>query len=196
TQAQAQIAVGHPRDAVTLLERILLVLREDFCPLDTMECLAHCAVACELLGDRDRALDKLEEALRMAEPYRYVRVIADRGAVMLRLLSQLHKESARLEGLSGRYLHTVLEATKSYALLRPALYSRVLPQETGSCPSLTPMEIQILHLLEEGKSNREIGDILEIKVPTVKFHLANLFEKLGVPNRTTAIKVAKDLHLL
>ncbi|MEG1774708.1 MAG: hypothetical protein RR320_07630, partial [Oscillospiraceae bacterium] len=119
TKAQALIALGRVRDAVTLLERILLMLRENFCPLDTIECLAHCAVACELLGDRERALDKLEEALRLAEPYRYIRVIADRGPVMLRLLSQLHKESMRLEQLSDRYLHTLLEATKGYALLRP-----------------------------------------------------------------------------
>ncbi|MEG1569491.1 MAG: hypothetical protein RR349_08045, partial [Oscillospiraceae bacterium] len=117
--------------------------------LDTIECLAHCAVACELLNDRERALDKLKEALQIAEPYKYIRVIADRGAVMLRLLSQACKESAFTEDISEKYLHKVLETTQSYAMLRPALYTRVEKSEQ-SC-ELTAMEIQILHLLMEGK---------------------------------------------
>ncbi|MEG1971844.1 MAG: LuxR C-terminal-related transcriptional regulator [Oscillospiraceae bacterium] len=196
TKAKALIAMGHHRDAVTLLERILLILREDFCPLDTIECLADCAVACELLNDRNRALDKLEEALCMAEPYHYVRVIADCGSVMLRLLSQLHKEDMRLEKISHRYLRTVTDAAHAYSILHPTLYNRIAPHEAKAPPELTPMEIQILHLLEEGKSNREIGETLDIKVPTVKFHLANLFDKMEAPNRTAAINCARNLHLL
>ncbi|MEG2073338.1 MAG: LuxR C-terminal-related transcriptional regulator [Angelakisella sp.] len=196
TKAQALIALGRPRDAVTLLERILLLLREDFRPMDTIECLAHCAVAYELLDDRDRALDKLEEALHLAEPYRYVRIIADRGPVMLRLLSQLHKDSERLSQLSEPYLRNLLEVSKSYSLLHPALYSHGAPQESAAASDLTPMEIQILHLMGEGKTNKEIGEMLAIKLPTVKFHLANLFEKLQAPNRTAAVNAAKNLHLL
>ncbi|MEG2660181.1 MAG: LuxR C-terminal-related transcriptional regulator [Oscillospiraceae bacterium] len=194
TKAEAMIALGRPRDAITLLECLQITLREDFYPLDTIECLAHCAVACELLNDRERALDKLKEALQIAEPYKYIRVIADRGAVMLRLLSQACKESTFTEDISEKYLHKVLETTQSYAMLRPALYTRVEKSEQ-SC-ELTAMEIQILHLLMEGKPNKEISDMLNIKLPTVKFHLANLFEKLQVQNRTAAVNAAKNLNLL
>jgi hypothetical protein len=48
TRAQALIALGRCREALTLLERLLLLLQEDTRPLDTIECLAHSAVACEL----------------------------------------------------------------------------------------------------------------------------------------------------
>ncbi|MEG0763219.1 MAG: LuxR C-terminal-related transcriptional regulator [Oscillospiraceae bacterium] len=194
TKAEAMIALGRPRDAITLLECLQIALREDFYPLDTIECLAHCAVACELLNDRERALDKLKEALQMAEPYKYVRVIADTGPIMMRLLSQACKESTFTQNISEKYLHNVLEATKSYSMLRPALYSRIEKSEQGK--ELTAMETQILHLLMEGKTNKEISITLNIKLPTVKFHLANLFEKLEVENRTAAVNAAKNMNLL
>ncbi|MEG1698292.1 MAG: helix-turn-helix transcriptional regulator, partial [Oscillospiraceae bacterium] len=77
---------------------------------------------------------------------------------------------------------------------RPALYTRVEKSEQ-SC-ELTAMEIQILHLLMEGKTNKEMSYSLNIKLPTVKFHCANLFEKLQVQNRTAAVNAAKNLNLL
>lgn len=66
---------------MTLLESLMLVFRSDIRPLDTIECLVDSAIACELLGSRNLALDKLEEALLLAAPFRYVRVIADGGQV-------------------------------------------------------------------------------------------------------------------
>jgi two-component system NarL family response regulator len=55
---------------------------------------------------------------------------------------------------------------------------------------LTPRELATLRLLADGRSNKEIGNALDITERTVKTHLAHLFEKLGVTSRTEAIKVA------
>jgi two-component system NarL family response regulator len=55
---------------------------------------------------------------------------------------------------------------------------------------LTPRELSSLRLLAEGKANKEIAEELEISERTVKTHLGHLFEKLGVTNRTEAVKVA------
>ena len=55
---------------------------------------------------------------------------------------------------------------------------------------LTPREMATLRLLADGKSNKEIANVLDISERTVKSHLAHLFEKLGVTSRTEAIKVA------
>jgi DNA-binding NarL/FixJ family response regulator len=55
---------------------------------------------------------------------------------------------------------------------------------------LTPRELATLRLTADGKANKEIASELGISERTVKTHLGNLFEKLGVTSRTEAIKVA------
>src|SRR3954451_6129545 len=56
---------------------------------------------------------------------------------------------------------------------------------------LTPRETEILTLIGQGMSNKEVGRHLGISVHTVKFHLEALFERLGATNRAEA--VAKGL---
>ena len=56
--------------------------------------------------------------------------------------------------------------------------------------SLTQRENDILALLAEGKSNREIAQSLFLSEKTVKAHLAAIFRKLGVTNRTQAAMAA------
>ena len=61
---------------------------------------------------------------------------------------------------------------------------------------LTEREREVLHLLLEGASNREIARRLVLSVNTVKRHVYNLCGKLGVQSRTQAIIRARALNLL
>ena len=54
-----------------------------------------------------------------------------------------------------------------------------------------PQEIRILGYIEEGLSNLQIAQQLQIKIPTVKSHISNIFTKLGVRNRASAISEAR-----
>jgi len=54
-------------------------------------------------------------------------------------------------------------------------------------PTLTTTEIKIMDSLRKGLSNRQISDENNISVNTVKFHLKNIFHKLGASNRVEAI---------
>lgn len=56
--------------------------------------------------------------------------------------------------------------------------------------SLTDREKQVLKLVAEGKTNKEIADILDISVKTAMGHRANLMEKLGIHNRAELVKFA------
>ena len=62
---------------------------------------------------------------------------------------------------------------------------------SSSTAVLTPREAEILSLLERGARNREIAAQLWISEGTVKFHLANLYQKLGVTTRTQAVHEAR-----
>jgi DNA-binding NarL/FixJ family response regulator len=55
---------------------------------------------------------------------------------------------------------------------------------------LSPREMDVLHLLAKGMSNKEIASQLGLVVGTVKIHVANVFAKLGVSDRTQALVTA------
>ena len=55
---------------------------------------------------------------------------------------------------------------------------------------LSQREVEVLRLLALGKSNREIGDELVITEGTVRRHVSNVYDKIGVSNRTEATRYA------
>jgi DNA-binding NarL/FixJ family response regulator len=68
-------------------------------------------------------------------------------------------------------------------------YRAMSAREGAGMPArtrLTRREIEILRLVAEGRSNREVGQLLWVTDQTVKFHLANAYRKLGVRNRFEA----------
>lgn len=63
-------------------------------------------------------------------------------------------------------------------------------------PPLTPREGDVLYLIGEGLSNREIGEKLFISERTVRKHAEAIFRKLGVAGRSKAVACARRLGLL
>jgi DNA-binding NarL/FixJ family response regulator len=54
-------------------------------------------------------------------------------------------------------------------------------------PALTPRQHEVLELLVQGKSNRDIAEVMGLSENTVKVHLAAIFRVLGVSSRTEAL---------
>lgn len=73
--------------------------------------------------------------------------------------------------------------------------SSVLPTEEAILDRLTLKEREILGLIQEGKSNKEIASALFVEVSTVKSHINKLYSKLQVSNRKEAMKKALELEL-
>ncbi len=61
---------------------------------------------------------------------------------------------------------------------------------------LTKREVEVLTLVIEGKSSKEVAELLYVSKRTVDFHLANIYEKLQVSNRVQAFRRATSLGLL
>ncbi len=66
----------------------------------------------------------------------------------------------------------------------------LLSQNQNLGEVLTPRELEILREVAKGKSNKEIGETLYISESTVKTHISNIFQKLGIKNRSEAILYA------
>jgi DNA-binding NarL/FixJ family response regulator len=61
---------------------------------------------------------------------------------------------------------------------------------------LTPREIETVHLVAKGQSNREIADKLGLREGTVKIHLHNVYKKLGIENRVDLTLYAQKRGLV
>jgi DNA-binding NarL/FixJ family response regulator len=107
-------------------------------------------------------------------------------------------EAARKAGALGYVVKTV-EPVDLPAVLRSALSGKAFavwgaeePQgaaQTGA-PALSEREGVVLEAVARGLSNREIGRQLWISEQTVKFHLRNIYRKLGISSRTEAARYA------
>jgi NarL family two-component system response regulator LiaR len=64
--------------------------------------------------------------------------------------------------------------------------------ETG----ISKRELEVLQLMQQGLSNKEIADRLFVSLNTIKTHGSNVFEKLGVNRRTQAIVKARELRII
>jgi DNA-binding NarL/FixJ family response regulator len=95
-----------------------------------------------------------------------------------------------LKGIDPRDLagavRQVMRGTIFRALDRPGVGALSALEEAG----LSPRELSILEALESGGSNREIAERLFVAEQTVKFHLTNIYRKLGVSSRTEAVHYA------
>jgi DNA-binding CsgD family transcriptional regulator len=60
---------------------------------------------------------------------------------------------------------------------------------TGDRPRLSPRELEVSGLLLEGASNKAIARRLDISVHTAKFHVTQIFDKLGAQNRADAVAI-------
>jgi LuxR family maltose regulon positive regulatory protein len=148
-----------------------------------IEALALQALALWKRGEHADAMTSLERALRLAEPEGYVRLFADLGLPMARLLQE-----ARARGVMPGYVATLLAAYGADSFPEPL--AAPLPEP------LTPREQEVLELMAAGLSNREIGEALVISPETVKKHTGNIYGKLDVGNRTEAVARARELDLL
>lgn len=86
----------------------------------------------------------------------------------------------------------VRAAAVGEAALAPGVSSRLDASLSGS-ERLTVREAEVLSLVAEGRSNRDIGRALFLSEATVKSHLVHIFSKLAVGSRTAAVARAREL---
>ncbi len=82
---------------------------------------------------------------------------------------------------------SVLDPAVTHKLLQRVVGLVKEPGEVQTSGQLTPREIEILRLAAKGMSNKDIADELFLSLRTVKAHLTNIFNKIGVGSRTEAI---------
>jgi DNA-binding NarL/FixJ family response regulator len=116
------------------------------------------------------------------------------GAVKAGAMGYLLKGAPRDE-----LFKAIRVARQGGSLLQPLVASRLLhhvANETEVLPALTPRETEVLKLLAQGKTNKEIAQALVVTERTAKFHVSSILDKLGAGNRTEAVTLAAQLDLV
>jgi two-component system NarL family response regulator len=91
-------------------------------------------------------------------------------------------------------LDTLRRVYRGETIIPPSIGHKLV--ESMNHPKLSPRELEILQLVAEGKSNKEIGNSLGIAEGTVKSHVKNMLEKLRVPGRTAMLREAVQRGLV
>lgn len=156
-------------------------------------------------GEKSAALEKLAKALALAEPGGFIRVFVDLGPLMADLLKRLQEQDVAVD-----YIEKLLATFREEELRmvpdapdhespspRPPVYPSSIPAgfQLLNDP-LTNREIDVLELLAQRLSNKEIAEKLFVSAETVKGHLKNMYPKLEVSNRREAVEKAMSLGIL
>ena len=144
-------------------------------------------------GEPLPAMAILQRALYNAEPNHFVRSFLDEGGVVISMIKQLlaakpQREQAS-EACSTEYLFFLLDEAAKDTL--NASTKHPVSRGAAGVEPLTDQELHILRLLEAGYQNKQIAQELNISLNTVKYHLKNIFGKLGVVNRTQAARIIR-----
>jgi DNA-binding NarL/FixJ family response regulator len=147
-------------------------------------------------GDRAGAQRRLEDAIRIAAPARYVRRIVDDGALLAPLLS----------GVRSRAPGFVDQVADAMAIASGRGTGAPAGAGVGAEPAgrprpalvepLTDRELEVLRLIARGRGDAAIADELVVSLATAKWHAAHIRAKLGVTSRTQAVLRAQELALV
>jgi LuxR family transcriptional regulator, maltose regulon positive regulatory protein len=184
----ARLEIANPQ-VNALLARLLQAAEAQKRWGSALDILLVQALAHEAQGNRPQALAELKRALSLAEPEDYISIFVDEGEPMVLLLSE-----AAAHGIMPDYAAKLLAAIKV-----EDQKSKDKPDHPTAIPlseTLSERELEVLRLVAQGLSNREISERLFLALNTVKGHNQKIFDKLQVQSRTEAVARARELGLL
>jgi LuxR family maltose regulon positive regulatory protein len=144
------------------------------------------AIAWEQDGQPEQALAAMQEAVMLGRPGRIIASIVECGLPAKRLLQRLAER-----GEEPAYVRDLLAAFP----MTQTPQASTAPGEDLVEP-LSAREMEVLALLNQRRSNKEIAASLVVSPLTVKRHMTNIMQKLGVDSRWEAVERAREIGLI
>ena len=185
TQAMVELADGRPDAALLTLAPLEPYIKNCARIIDGIHLNVLTAIVLRRKKD-ERWRERLTAALDAATEYRFIRTVSVYGTAVLPLLEALDWDGDKA------WRKRLMAAVRTQA----AFYPHFLEPSLVPGEELTPTELQVLHLLCADKSNAEIAQIMDVKLPTVKTHVSHILDKLDVKRRAEARTAAKKLRLI
>ncbi len=185
TQVMVQLAEGEYNEALLILARLKPYCVHCGRVMDGIYIRLLSAICMERMGDADWKTE-LRTALDDCFEFKFIWPVAQYGVAILPLLGECGWEG------DAAYLEELISAARVQAVH----YPRFLKPKAQPIEPLSAAETQVLKLICENLSNQEIGEILGIKLPTVKTHVSRVLQKLAVSRRSEAKAAAEKLRLI
>jgi LuxR family maltose regulon positive regulatory protein len=189
SRARVCLARGDPLAGLALLAPLRRQVEARGWQDERLKVIVLQAVMHQAYGEKDKAVQLLREALALAVPGGFIRLFVDEGPPMAQLLSE-----ALRQGVMREYISKLLAA---FDLVTPDSNDKSIPRPPQPLVEpLSPRELEVLQLMAQGLSNREISQRLFLALDTVKGHNRRIFDKLQVQRRTEAVARGRELGLL
>jgi LuxR family maltose regulon positive regulatory protein len=184
---ELEVADGACQSVLEHIESASKIARANERYRDQIELLLIAADAHQRLNQTKAALRNVAHAVAIAAPGHVVHPFTAKHALIEQLLATA---DGRKIGLFSSQERDFVERLRAGSA----------PTRTTEASSLagvpTMREIQLLSLLDQGLNNEQAADRLSLSIATVKWHLHNVYEKLGVSSRSAAIARVRALNLL
>jgi len=184
------LALGSPADlqaAKAILDSWVELERSAYIERRMIEGLALRAAVHQALGNMGQALVDLRDALQLAEPYGVLRSFVDVGSPIAAVFSGLTDAEH-----DRPFIRQIMSLLPALAEQKPTASVALALHVT----LLTGREMDVLLLMNQRYSDKEIAAQLYISVATVKRHTANIYEKLHVSGRRQAVAAAQSMGIL
>lgn len=150
----------------------------------------------ELLAWNDQLFHEAPELWRDMKNHGFVHGLTQstlNGVMGLGILS-LARSSLEIE--SDEIAEKGEKFTQLTQLIHSLFSRRYLDDAVSSLPGLSPREAEVMRWTADGKSARDIAEILHLSKNTIDFHIKNTVSKLGAPNKTAAVILAASLGII
>jgi LuxR family maltose regulon positive regulatory protein len=188
SQARVLLAQGNPSAALAMLEPLRQQMEVKNWQDELLKVIVLQTVALHADCEKDKAVQLLGDALKLAEPGGFIRIFVDEGEPMAQLLSE-----AGTLGVMPDYIGKLLAAFEDETMDERRMTES---SPSSSVEPLSQRELEVLKLIAQGLSNQAICERLFLALDTVKGHNRRIFDKLHVQRRTEAVARAHELGLL
>ena len=200
-KARLLLAQGRPDAAQEILDRQHELAKSGRRSGRLIEILSLLALTLQKQEKVEAAGEALAQAFSLAGPEGYCRLFLDLGRPLQELLQRMQQplippQPPGSTGLIGEYERAILAAFQQESRSRPEPQTEKAAVNDFSVEGLTERELEVLQLLAQGFTNKEIAAQLIVAPSTIKQHLKNIYSKLDVHSRIQAVEYARLHNLL
>jgi len=205
THCRALIAHGSDTSlekAEARLHELLRLNQDNHNTCHTIQVLTLLSLACVKRNRMDDALTFIHRAVELSAAGGWIQPFREAGQPVADLLVRLRRQtkaSEFVDDLLAAFDDAELDASPAVAeppLIADAPAARPPVSSQPLIEPLTNRELDVLELLAQRLQNKEIAEKLFVTTETVKGHLKNIYQKLGVSNRRMAVEEAKRLKVI
>ncbi|CAA0111354.1 HTH-type transcriptional regulator MalT [Zhongshania aliphaticivorans] len=202
SEARLSLAENKASETLRQLSPLIKVAQQQQRIALTQQLCAMKSLALWRVGKEAEAVRELAKVVNHAAPESHIYPIYRVGSGLLAILQRLHASSISTSSDQAQAVQYQCEI-QLIALFNGGLapesevsFGEEQVQNAVLAEPLTDRQLEILRLIGGGLGNKELAEALHISLSTAKWHVHNIFEKLGVRNRTSAVAYARKNNLL